>query len=81
MATIADTLNDIQNLQDEMSSGRIEGKALADPTFITELMNFTTVHFFELLSHADRGPGQATAGRAGSRRGSVMGGPRSAGAM
>ena len=52
MATIADTLNDIQKLQDEMSSWRIEGKALADRAFITELMNFTTVHFLELLSHA-----------------------------
>lgn len=52
MATIADTLNDIQKLQGEMSSRRIEGKALADDTFVTELMNFTTVHFFELLSHA-----------------------------
>ena len=52
MATIADTLNDIQKLQDEMSSRRIEGKASADRAFITELMNFTTVHFLELLSHA-----------------------------
>ena len=42
----------IQKLQGEMSSRRIEGKALADDTFVTELMNFTTVHFFELLSHA-----------------------------
>ena len=52
MATIADTLNDIQKLQDEMSFRRIEGKAIADSTFISDLMNFTTVHFLELLSHA-----------------------------
>ena len=52
MATIADTLNDIQKLQDEMSSRRTEGKACADYAFITNLMNFTTVYFFGLLSHA-----------------------------
>lgn len=52
MATIADTLNDIQTLQDEMSSRRIEEKACADRAFITDLMNFTSVYFFGLLSHA-----------------------------
>ena len=52
MATIADTLNDIQKLQAEMLSRQIEGKVIADHTFISDLMNFTTVYFFHLLSHA-----------------------------
>ena len=55
MTTIADTLNDIQKLQDEMSSKLKGYKGLresADTTFIRNLMNFTTIYFFELLAHA-----------------------------
>ena len=51
MATIADTLNDIQKLQEEISSKRTERKECADSTFVNALMNFTTVYFFELLAH------------------------------
>ena len=52
MATIADTLNDIQKLQDEMSSKRMEGNECVNSRFIGDLTNFTTVYFFELLAHA-----------------------------
>lgn len=51
MATIADTLNDIQNLQNEMSSTGIVHKEFGDSIFVQELMNFTTIYFFELLAH------------------------------
>ena len=52
MAIIADTLNDIQKLQDEMSVKFKDCEELADSMFICDLMNFTTVYFFELLAHA-----------------------------
>ena len=52
MATIADTLNDIQKLQDGMSAKCKACEALADSKFIHDLMNFTTVYFFALLAHA-----------------------------
>ena len=49
MATIADTLNDIQKLQDEISLELVEGKECTDSTFISALMNFPTVYFFNCL--------------------------------
>ena len=55
MTTIADTLNDIQKLQDEMSSKLKDYKGFREPAdtkFIRDLMNFTTIYFFELLAHA-----------------------------
>lgn len=51
MATIADTLNDIQKLQEEISSKRMESKECSDSPFTRDLMNFTTIYFFELLAH------------------------------
>ena len=51
MATIADTLNDIQKLQEEISSKRMESKECSNSTFTRDLMNFTTICFFELLAH------------------------------
>ena len=52
MATIADTLNDIQKLQDAMSVKIHDCRELADTVFVRDLMNFTTIYFFSLLSHA-----------------------------
>ena len=52
MAKIADTLNDIQKLQDLMSERVNDCRELSDGRFIRDLMNFTTVYFFSLLSHA-----------------------------
>ena len=52
MATIADTLNEIQQLQHTMSEKVLECRELAHSRFIHDLMNFTTVYFFSLLSHA-----------------------------
>ena len=52
MATIADTLNDIQKLQEAMSV-KIHGcMKPADTEFIRSLTNFTTIYFFGLLSQA-----------------------------
>lgn len=51
MATIADTLNDIQKLQGAICDKIKDCPKLADRGFICDLMNFTTVHFFGLLSH------------------------------
>ena len=51
MATIAETLNDIQKLQDEMSAKLKNCEELADSVFIRDLMNFTSVYFFGLLAH------------------------------
>ena len=52
MATIADTLNDIQRIQDEISSKKIECETWAGSTLPRDLMNFTTIYFFDLLAHA-----------------------------
>lgn len=52
MATIADTLNDIQRFQDEISSKEIECGTWAGSTLPRDLMNFTTIYFFDLLSQA-----------------------------
>lgn len=46
MATIADTLNEIEKIQEEF---KIIGN---DESLIKELMSFTTVFYFEYLSHA-----------------------------
>ena len=43
MATIADTLNDIQKLQGAMSSKQMELEECSDLSFIRDLMNFITV--------------------------------------
>ena len=51
MATIADTLNDIQNLQNQMSCKLKHCAGLVDRMFIRDLMNFTTTYFFALLAH------------------------------
>lgn len=51
MATIADTLFDIQKLQAEISSKQLECMECSDSKFINDLMNFTTIYFFELLAH------------------------------
>ena len=52
MTNIADTLNDIQKLQDSMSERINDCRELSESRFISDLMNFTTVYFFSLLSHA-----------------------------
>ena len=52
MATIADTLNDIQKLQNAISSKIDNCEELAGDMFVQDLMNFTTIYFFSLLSHA-----------------------------
>lgn len=52
MATIADTLNDIQKLQADMSSEFEERIEFANSEFVRDLMSFTTTYFFGLLSHA-----------------------------
>lgn len=51
MATIADTLNAIQKLQGEISSKNVDCEKFADSTFVSDLMNFTTIYFFQLLAH------------------------------
>lgn len=52
MATIADTLNDIQKLQNDISRKLENSAELESSKFVRDLMNFTTVQFFTLLSHA-----------------------------
>lgn len=51
MATIADTLNDIQKLQNEVFSYCKNHEELENCAFVRDLMNFTTIHFFQLLAH------------------------------
>ena len=46
MATIADTLNDIQKIQKEFKISE------NDDSLVKDLMNFTTVIFFDYLSHS-----------------------------
>lgn len=46
MATIGSTLNQIQELQREIDEGGLEDR------FVQELMNFTTIVFFQYLAHA-----------------------------
>lgn len=52
MATVADTLNDIQRFQNEVSSKKMEYETWAGSTLPRDLMNFTTIYFFDLLAHA-----------------------------
>ena len=52
MATIADTLNDIQKLQKVMSIRCKEFENRTNDRFVHDLMNFTTIYFFSLFSHA-----------------------------
>ncbi len=52
MAKIADTLNDIQKLQDTMSDKIDDRMGFSDSGFIRDLMTFTTIYLFSLLSHA-----------------------------
>ena len=52
MATVADTLNDIQKLQDAMTGKFHDCKEPSETAFVRDLMNFTTIYFFNLLSHA-----------------------------
>lgn len=51
MATIADTLNEIPKLQSRVEALLTDPNAL-DRVFLTEVMNFTSVYYFGLLSHA-----------------------------
>ena len=51
MSTIADTLNDIQKIQQEMQAG-LEDEAIGQTDeFIREALEFTTVYFFQLCAH------------------------------
>ena len=52
ITTIAKTLNDIQTLQDEMSSWLSVVEELENRAFVKEMMGFTTVYFLQLLAHA-----------------------------
>lgn len=51
MATIKDTLTEIENLQNEISTLLKKG-SLQQNKFIEDIMNFTTVYYFDLLSHS-----------------------------
>ena len=51
MATIADTLNDIQNLQAKISSKWMDNRKCLNCTFIDDFMNYITIYFFGLLAH------------------------------
>ena len=51
MSTIADTLNDIQKIQGEMQAGLEDGVIGQNDEFIREVLELTTVYFFELCAH------------------------------
>ena len=52
VVTIADTLNDIEKLQDVIADTVKLHRGLSDNQFIHDLMNFTTIYYFSMLSHA-----------------------------
>lgn len=52
MSTIADTLNDIQNIQLEMQAGLEDGAIGPHDEFIRDVCSFTTAYFFQLCAHA-----------------------------
>lgn len=52
MATVADTLNEIQRLQAAVADRSGPWSKPADLEFVRDLSNFTTTYFFGLLSHA-----------------------------
>ena len=51
MTTIRDTLKEIPRLQAEIMQ-ELESSDPLDPDFLRDLMNFTSVYYFDLLAHA-----------------------------